>query len=797
MPALSHVNTMDMIYTTFILAFRRLRTHKTFAVSSIFTLSLGITCTLLMLLWVRDEMRIDQFHAKRSKLYRVITRGYPGEGKVQAYPYTQGLLYGELKNTIPEVEYACAFSWETKTVLRVGNQFHLETGRFASEDFFSMFTFPLLVGDPSSSLTAPTSIAISENMAKKYFGSTSAAMGKTIRVDNQKDFQVEAIFETVPEHSSLQFDYVLPWSYFVELNPWLKDWKNTEPHTYVCLRPESNLTRVNTKLKHFLDSYELPLKNELFLQPFPQAYLYSNFSEGKQDGGRIEYVRMFSVIALSILLIACINFTNLSTAQALKRAKEVGVRKVMGAGRWLLMGQFMGEAFLFSTLALICSCICSILLLPFFNELTGKQISFSYFDFSTLVWVIALCIGTALLAGAYPALYLSSFTPVGVLKGIFTFNPRAKIFWQALVTTQYTLAILIFTGSIVCYKQIEFIQNKNLGYDRENLIYIPMEGELASKYTLFKQSLLQATGVQWVTRMGQTPTSLSNSTLDVSWPKKDPTVSVDFMQVPVGYDFLKTLDIKLLQGREFSKDFADSTGFLVNETALRIMGIDKDPLGEQVTFLGKKGTIIGVVQDFHLNSLHEQIPPLLIHLDEQNPYWGNVLVRLQRGKAREVLPHIERLHGQLNPNVPLSYKFSSEAYSRLYKSEQITGTLTGYLAVVAILISCMGLFGLATFTTGRRRKEIAVRKVVGASIGTIVLLLVKDFIKLVLIASVIAIPIALLAISKWMENFAYQIEITPAIFFLSTTMALLMALLTVAFKTIKAALANPIKSLQE
>lgn len=786
-----------MIYTTFILAFRRLLAHKTFAATSVFTLSLGITCTLLMLLWVKDEMRIDGFHAKESRLYRLITRAYPGEGKVQAYPYTQGLLYSELKNTIPEVEHACAISWETKIVLRVGNQFHLETGRFASEDFFSMFTFPLLVGDPLSSLQSPTGITISENMAKKYFGNTSAAMGKTIRVDNQRDFQVEAIFRNVPGHSSLRFDYVLPWSYFVELNPWLKDWKNTEPHTYVCLRPESNIPTVDAKLKHFLDSYELPLKNELFLQPFSQAYLYSNFSEGKQDGGRIEYVRMFSVIALSILLIACINFTNLSTAQALKRAKEVGVRKVIGAGRWLLMGQFMGEAFLFSTLALICSCICSVLLLPFFNELTGKQINFSYFDLFTLVGLIALCIVTALLSGAYPAMYLSSFTPVGVLKGIFTFNPRAKIFWQALVTTQFTLAILIFTGSLVSYEQLTYLQTKHLGYDRQNLIYIPMDGELASKYTLFKQGLLQAAGVKSVTRMGQTPTSLSNSTLDVSWPKKDHTISVDFMQVPVGYDFLKTLDIKLLQGREFSKEFADSMGFLVNETALRIMGINKDPLGESVTFLGKKGTIIGVVQDFHLNSLHEQIPPLLIHLDEQNPHWGNVLVRLQKGKAREVLTHIERLHGQLNPNVPLSYKFSTDAYTRLYKSEQITGTLTGYLAVVAILISCMGLFGLATFTTGRRRKEIAVRKVVGASVGTIVMLLAKDFIKLVLVASLIAIPIALFAISRWMENFAYQIKITPAIFLLSTTMALLLALLTIAFKTIKAALANPVQSLRE
>jgi hypothetical protein len=687
MPALSHINTMDRIYTTFKFAFRRLVTNKTFALSSVFTLSVGITCTLLIFLWVRDEMHIDGFHAKGSRLYRVITRGYLGEGKVQAYPYTQGLLYSELKNTIPEVEYACAFSWETKTVLRVDNQFHMETGRFASEDFFSMFTFPLLVGNPSSSLQSPTSIAISENMAKKYFGSTSVAMGKTIRVNNQRDFQIEAIFENVPEHSSLKFDYVLPWSYFIELNPWLKDWKNTEPHTYLCLRPESTITIVDAKLKHFLDSYELPLKNELFLQPFSQAYLYSNFSEGKQDGGRIEYVRMFSVIALSILLIACINFTNLSTAQALKRAKEVGVRKVMGAGRWLLMRQFMGEAFLFSTLALICSFICTVLLLPFFNELTGKQIGFSNFDLSTLVWLIALCIGTALLSGAYPAFYLSSFTPVGVLKGIFTFNPRAKIFWQALITTQFTLAILIFTGSIVCYKQLAYLQTKHLGYDRENLIYIPMEEELASKYTLFKQGLLQAAGVQSVTRMGQTPTSMSNSTLDVSWPKKDPTISVNFMQVPVGYDFLKTLDIKLLEGREFSKDFADSSSFMVNETALRIMGIDKDPLGEQVTFLGKKGTIIGVVQDFHLNSLHEQIPPLLIHLDEHNPHWGNVLIRLQKGKAKEVLSHIEGLYSQLSPNVPLNYKFSSEAYSRLYKSEQITGTLTMYLTLVAILIS--------------------------------------------------------------------------------------------------------------
>jgi ABC-type antimicrobial peptide transport system permease subunit len=340
------------------------------------------------------------------------------------------------------------------------------------------------------------------------------------------------------------------------------------------------------------------------------------------------------------------------------------------------------------------------------------------------------------------------------------------------------------------------VQSKNLGYDRQNLIYVPMEGELASKYALFKQGLLQSTGVQAVTRMGQTPTSMSNSTLSVSWPTKDPGIEVDFMQVPVGYDFLKTLNVKLVKGREFSPDFADSSSYLVNERALKIMGIEDNPLGQKVTFLGNTGQIIGVIQDFHLKSLHEQIPPLLVHLDEKNAHWGNVLVRAAPSKTGQVLSSMERLHKQLNPKVPFAYRFSTEAYTRLYKSEQVVSKLSGYLAVFAVFISCLGLLGLITSTSGQRTKEIGIRKVLGASVTSIIFLLSKNLLLLVFIALLMAIPLAWFIMDRWLENFAYHIDIEWWMFVSAGLLVMLIALLTLLYHCVKAALANPVKSLR-
>lgn len=772
--------------------------HKTHSLINIAGLAMGMAVAILTGLWARDEYRMDRFHADSANLYRVMTRVYPGNGQVEAHAHTQGLLYEELRAKLPEITQTCVISWETRTTIRVGSQTAMEAGRFASADFFRLFSFPLLQGTASAALSTPTGIAISETLARKYFRTPEAAMGQSMRVDNRKVFQVTAVFADPPAYSSLKFDYVLPWVDFLALNPWLRDWKNAEPFTYVRLHGDSRRAGLEAKLTRFLDGYRLPLKNELFLQRYDQAYLYSNFTNGQPDGGRIEYVRLFGLVAGFVLLIACINFANLTTARSAQRGKEVSVRKVMGAGRASLAGQFMGEAVLLTIFALLIALLLSALILPAFNELSGKQIRLYPLELPVVLGLLTLTGLTGGLAGAYPAFFLSSLTPVEALTTRQRLSPKTVLFRQSLVVVQFGLSMLLLMGTLIVYRQLQFTQTKHLGYQRAQLLYIPMEGALAAQYSVFKQQLLRnpSWGVASVTRMGQTPTAMTNSTLEVSWPGKDQQEQVHFMQVPVGYDFLETLDIQLVAGRGLSSAFADSTSYVINETAARRMGIQQDPLGRPVTFLGRSGHVVGVVRDFHLKSLHEPIPPLLVHLDEKNAYWGNVVLRLRAGQERVALVRLEALHQQLNPDVPFSYQFADQAYDALYRSERVVGQLAAYFAFLAIFISCLGLLSLASFSAEQRRKEIGIRKALGASVAGIVARLVGDLLRPVLLAFVVALPLSWWAMHHWLQQFAYRTEIRWWWFVGVGGGALLVTVLTVSYQAVKAARVNPVKSLR-
>ncbi|GEP97092.1 ABC transporter permease [Chitinophaga cymbidii] len=785
-----------MIKNYFLVAWRNIVRNKVFSTINILGLALGLACSLLILLWVQDELKVDGFHATGDRLYQVYVR-QAYDGKVGAGYTTQGLLADELKREIPEVEYASGFeAVRTYTFERDGN-IHKMNGTNASGDFFRMFSFPLVAGSIDHALTAPESVVISRRMAETFFGNAAAAIGKPLRYENKLDLTVTAVFENIPANSTLQFDFLRSWTAYVQENPWVHNWGNTSPATYVQLRPDADAAKAEAKIRDFIYRYAPKTKDlttELGLQPFPEKYLHSRFKDGQIDGGRIEYVRLFTIVSIFILLIACINFMNLATARAAKRAKEVGVRKAVGAQRSTLAWQFVGEAVLLTCLAVIIAVGVVAMLLPVFNTLTGKQLSLPFSQPVFWMMLLGLMLVTGFIAGSYPAIFLSSLKPVHVLKGGLQFSAGAAFFRRGLVAFQFMLSIILIVGMIVIYKQMKYFQTRNLGYDRENLVYIPIEGDLVKNYAVFKETARNMPGVLNISKMRNSPTYIEHHTGSISWTGKDPLLEVGFADAVVGYDFVKTMNLQLKEGRDFSKGFSDSASYMLNETAIAKIGY-KDPIGKPISWGNREGRIIGVLKDFHFSSMHQTIDPLIIRLDEDWT-WGTIMVRTQAGKTKEVLAGLEKLCKSLNPRFPFTYQFSDEEYTKLYRSEQVVSKLSGYFAFLGIFISCLGLFGLATFMAEQRTREMGVRKVLGASAPDIFLLLSTNFLKPVAVAILLASPVAWYVMERWLEGFAYKIPIDWWIFALAGVITVIIALLTVSFQSVRTAFMSPVKSLR-
>jgi putative ABC transport system permease protein len=782
-------------------AWRNIVRNKTFSVINIMGLALGLACSLLIMLWVNDEKSVDAFHANGKYLYQVYERNFY-DGKVTADYPTQGLLAEELKRVVPEIQYASGFEYAsapgTASTFEAADKIAKMNGMFAGEDFFKMFSYPLLHGKAGIALTEPNSIAISQKMAEYFFGNGANAIGKSIRFENQEELKVTAVFENISSNSSQQFDFLRTWSDFVKQNEWVHNWGNTDPQTFIQLKPGADAAGVEAKIKDFIYKYKEKDKSfvvQLALQPYSEKYLHSTFKDGYIDGGRIEYVQLFSIIAIFILLIACINFMNLATARSAKRAKEVGIRKVVGALRSTLISQFVGEALLITFFSVIIAIVIALLLLPAFNGLTGKQLSLPFTQPSFWIAITALLLITGFVAGSYPALFLSSLKPVRVLKGSLKFSWSAGFFRKALVVFQFALSVFLITATIIVYKQLNYLQSKNLGYDRDNLVYIPVEGDLVKNYELFKQQALQNTNIINVSKMRNSPTEISHHTGSISWEGKDPNVTVSFVDGVVGYDFIKTTGLQLKSGRDFSRDYGtDSVGFLLNETAVKKIGLT-DPIGKTVVWGNHPGKVIGVIKDFHFASMHSAIEPLIMRLDD-NWNWGTILVRIKAGKTKESLASLQNICRQLNPKFPFTYQFSDLEYAKLYTSEAVVSKLANIFAFLAIFISCLGLFGLATFTAEQRTKEIGVRKVLGASVSNIVRMLSANFLKPILVAFFIAVPLAWYAMNNWLQNYAYKISVEWWMFLLAGLLTVCIALITVSYQSIKASLSNPVKSLR-
>ncbi|MBN9386166.1 MAG: ABC transporter permease [Chitinophagaceae bacterium] len=780
-------------------AWRNLVKHRAHSFINLAGLSVGLACSLLILLWVQDELSVDAFHANGARLYKIYEREYYTTHIDGNYD-TPGMLADELKKVFPEIEDAVSMEdSNTPVVLRAGSKTLKVDGSGVGASLFTMFSYPLLQGDPKTALISPLNMAISRRTAMQFFGSPEQAIGKTLRMNNQKDFIITAVFENFPAGTSRRFDYLISWSAWQEDHPWAKYWTSSGPLTYILLRPGANAADLDRKLAHLPDKYmtdqSAAYHIEWGMQKFDEVYLNSRFKDGRIAGGRIEYVRLFSIIAVFILLIACINFMNLSTARSIRRSREVGVRKVAGAMRSTLIRQFLGESLLLTSLAVGIALVLMILTLPLFNQVTQKQMILPFGAPGFWLKLSVITIITGIIAGSYPALFLSSFHPVKVLKGVARLTSGAVWFRKALVVFQFVISIVLVVGTIVVSQQVNFIQHRNLGYDREDLVYLPIEGTLAVKYRLFKDEALSMPGIQYVSSVSDNPSSLNSQTNEVDWDGRAPKTMISFESQRCEYDLVHTMQLQLKEGRDFSRDYASdsSGGCLINETAAREIGYTH-AVGRRLSVNGRKLTIIGVLKDFHFRSLHEPIRPLVLQYGVKD--YGNVLVRTRSGRTKEALHSLETLYRQLNPAFPFTYTFSDEAYQALYRNEQVVTRLSNAFSFLAIFISCLGLLGLVMFTAEQRTKEIGIRKVLGASVMGIVRLISADFLKLVIIAILLACPLAWWMMSRWLDNYAYRIDLNLWIFVLAGALAMLITLCTISFQSIRAALANPAASLK-
>ncbi|MEO8860291.1 MAG: ABC transporter permease [Ginsengibacter sp.] len=796
-PSVYQPNYFIMLKNYFKTAWRNLVKNKTFSLINIVGLGLGVACTLFIYLWVQDEKSYDNFHANGDRLYRVMINDKARNGDItNTMDATPGLLADALKKQIPEITDAAMVVWDNDMLFTVGNKIGKEKGRYAGADFFKMFSFTLLKGNASSALVSPDNIVITKKLAENYFANVDP-IGKTIRIDDKRNYIVSGVAENVPDNSSIKFDFVLPIQHCFEDNQWMvAGWNHFGPPTFIMLRADASGDKVNAKIKNFLAQQDKTVDDKtISLQLYKNMYLYSTFTKGIADGGRIEYVKLFSIIAIFILLIACINFVNLATARSVKRAKEVGVRKVIGAPKGLLFQQFLAEALLTTFLSVLVAIGLVLLLLPSLNTLTEKHLALNITNPSLIISLVCLTIITGFIAGSYPALVLSSLNPITVLKGSLKFKYSHTVFRKGLVVFQFVLSIVLIVCTAIIFKQMNYVQTKNLGLDRSNVIYVPLVGDLAKNYQAFKYDILQKGGIENISQCSSLPTNVGWWSDDISWKGKLPADKTAMKELDVSYNFIKTMKMQLADGRDFSPDYGtDTSNYLINETAAKAMNM-QHPVGEMFTHQQRKGKIIGLIKDFHSSSLHDPITPLFLTLDPKMGQ-GVAVVRTEAGSTKKVLSDLQSAWKKFNPKYPFDYLFADDNFKQQYHAEMLVGTLANIFAFLAIFISSMGLFGLSMFMAEQRTREIGIRKVVGASVSRIVALLSKDFLLLVGIAFVIASPIAWWAMNSWLRDFAYKTTISWWLFPLAGFIALMIAMLTISFQAIKAAIANPVKSLR-
>ncbi|MGC4101691.1 ABC transporter permease [Ferruginibacter sp.] len=791
-----------MLKNYFKTAWRSLVRGKSFSFINIAGLAAGMAGAILILLWLQHEISFDKFHSKKDDLYEVYGLTSNTDGHPFAIPVVSQPLAPALKQNYPEVAAATRVKDLGHFLFTADNKsFTNVAASIVDPSFLQMFDFPLVKGNTAAQLTNIYSITITEKFAKKLFGTTDA-MGKTIRIDSVDNFTVTGILKDLPSNTRFEFDCLLPWDYLKKLGEGYSNdsWMSNNTPTYVLLKPNTNVAAFNEKIK------DLTRRNTgrtqiwtHFLFPLKQWHLYSEFENGKPVTGRIESVRIFAIIAAFILLIACINFMNLSTARSEKRAKEVGIRKVAGAGKNLLIGQFITEAFLTALLAGVIGLLIVQLTLPYFNTLINTELVVPYN--SLYFWLAAsgFVVFTSLLAGSYPAFYLSSFKPVSIFKKQFKSTQAVLTPRRVLVVLQFTFAVVLIISTIVIRNQVVFAQSRDTGFSRNDLIHVNFAGDIEKNYPLIKQELMNAGVAASVTKTMTGITQGGTHTWGLRWKgemPKDTNTTITIFSSDA--DFVKTAGLKLIAGRDIdiNKYPGDSLSVILNETAVKLMGF-KDPIGAIIErpYANLNMTVVGVVKDYITGSPYEEIPPVVI--EGPNAWFNTMHIKLNAANSTtDNLAKAEKIFKTYNAAYPFEYHFVDEEYAIKFNDEQKTKTLAGLFSALAIIISCLGLFGLSAYVAESRVKEIGVRKVLGASAFNITQLLSLDFVKLVFIALLIASPLAWYAMNKWLENYTYRVSISWTIFLIAGAVAIIIALLTVSFQAIKAAIANPVKSLR-
>jgi len=780
------------------IAWRSLIRGKSFSIINITGLAIGMSGAILILLWIQNEINFDRFHANKDRLYEVYGLTFM-DGKKATINQTSQPLASALKQDFPEVEAVSRFAGVNSFLFRAGEErlTGIEGG-FIDPSFFQLFSFPFTQGNGNDQANNIYSIVITEKLAKKLFGNEEA-LNKIIQIDSVDNFIVSGVLKNLPSNTRFSFEYLLPWSYLKKLGWNDESWLSNNISSFVLLKPGTEPKAFDEKIKNITRRYS---KNDNvwthFLFPLNQWHLYSKFENGKPAGGRIDTVRLFGIIAGFILLIACINFMNLATAKSEKRSKEVGIRKVAGASKGLLVRQFILESFVLSFVSGIIALLLVQLVLPWFNTLISTPLSIPYSNIYFWLYSIAFVVFTSLLAGSYPAFYLASFKPSGIFRGTYkkvnaVFTPR-----KVLVVLQFSFAIILIISTIVVRNQLKYAQNRELGYSRNNLIHVDFVGDIDKNYSLIKNELINAGIATSVTKTMTTITRKGSNTWGLRWQGRNPDFDGAIGLFSADADLVKTVGLQLIAGRDINinKFPGDSLAVLLNETAVETMGF-KNPIGQIITQPGQNlnWIVVGVVKDYILNSPYEKIPPMVI----QGPksFFNTMHIKFNPAQSTEDnLAKAGQIFRQYNPAYPFDYQFVDQEYARNFDNEQRTKSLASLFAALAIAISCLGLFGLSAYLAETRVKEIGVRKVLGASEMSIAKLLSIDFIKLVIIAILIASPIAWYAMNYWLEGFTYRVSISGLIFLYAGSIAIAIALATVSFQAIKAAMANPARSLR-
>ncbi|HEY4196058.1 MAG TPA: ABC transporter permease [Mucilaginibacter sp.] len=782
-------------------AFRSILKSGSYSFLNIAGLAIGIACASLIFLWVQDEVTYNHNFTKRNNLYHVM-KNRQVNGVTSTAGGTPEPFANAFKAEIPGIKNTMRKSWNMTQLFVLGDKSINEEGAYADSSIFSMLTLPFIHGNPANAFKETNSVVISETMSKKFFGGADP-VGKTLVLNAKQNFSVDGtflvtgVFKDLPANSTFQFQWLSSFTIWENKNSWLKGvWGNNLVETYAEVQPNADINSINKKLHGYLATKNTGNTIQLFMFPMNDWNLHSNFVDGKEEGGKIKYVRLFSTIAWIILLIACINFMNLSTARSEQRAKEVGVRKVMGAGKGKLIIQFIGESLMMSFIAVLVAAGLIQLALPAFNALVEKQLSIDLFNPLHLSFMVAIGFVTGLIAGSYPAFYLSSFNPVYVLKDIkIKAGAGVNFIRKGLVVSQFVISIVLIISTIIIYQQVNHIKTRDLGYNKDNLLTINLQGDIKGHFNVVKNDLM-ATGIVENAALNEfLATQVYASSNDFNWEGKDPNNKVTINNNHVSPEFIKTMGIKLIAGRDFYSDSkVDSTNIIINQSLAKKMG-KEGKIGSIITINQYQLKVVGIINDLVYNNMYGESEPLVLFSFPNMA--NNLTIHIKQGT--DLSKAIEKIGNVLkkdNPGYPFEYKFLDEEFNSLFKSETLIGKLSSVFSVLAIFISCLGLFGLAAYTAGRRVKEIGIRKVLGASVSGLVSLLSMDFLRLVMLSCLIAFPIAWWAMSKWLQDYQYRIEIHWWVFAISGILALLIALATVSFQAIKAALINPVKSLR-